>query len=233
MRKVKVYHVDKKYGKDPAHAEYSDKQKYNAVALYKLTGNMAAVSRTMGIPLDTLYDWKKAKWWPQFEADLLQEKRALTGSSLEKLAKKAAEIIEDRLTHGDWIYVNGELRRKPVNVLVANKVLQESLKQERELEEHYAKQTKAESDIQINDRLKLLFEEMTRFANSKEIRVSKSDEEIRVAKGGDPNLPALAGAVEGEQTNAVHDQRETGLQEGTGVGEEDHRQGAAESTGPA
>ena len=146
-----------------------------------MTGNASAVARNLGIPLNTIFQWKKSKWWPQFEADLLQEKRALTSSALEKLAIKAAEITQDRLEHGDWVFINGKLERKPVNAVVANKILQESIKQERDLEDHYSKQSKAESDLQIADRLKLLFTEMSRFANSKEIRVSPTE-------GGDPNL---------------------------------------------
>jgi len=216
-KKIRIVDVNKKEG-DHRQVHYSDKQKYNAVVLYKMTGNMSAVARTLGIPLNTLFVWRKSKWWPQFEADLLQEKRALTSANLSKLAIKAAEITADRLENGDWVFVNGELQRKPVNALAANKILQESLDREIKLEEHYQKQVKSESDVQINERLKLLFDEMVRFANSKEIRVSRTE-------GGDPNLPELSGLLE-DGTNALHDEREAGLQEGAGLGEEGDREGS-------
>jgi hypothetical protein len=189
MPKVLVERNKTKSDKQQTH--WSEKQKYNAVALYKMTGNASAVSRSLGIPLDTIFKWKSSTWWPQFEADLLQEKRALTTSTLDKLSKKASEITADRLENGDWVYVGGKLQRKPVNALVANKILQDSLLSEIKLEEHYSSQNKAESDIQINERLKLLFDEMTRFANSKEIRSTE---------GGDPQKL--------EVSDAVHEKRE-------------------------
>jgi transposase-like protein len=186
MPKV-VIHRDKNRKKDGPQDRYSDKQKYNAVALYKITGNMSAVARSLGFPLDTLYVWKQSVWWKQYEDDLLQEKKALTSATLQKLVKTASEITHDRLENGDWAVIGGKLQRKPVSALHANKILQESIKSDVTLEEHYLKNTKAESDIQINERLKLLFDEMTRFAKSKEIRVAP--------EGGDPK-PALAGELE-------------------------------------
>lgn len=215
----KIVDINKKPN-DHNQVHWSDKQKYNAVVLYKMTGNMAAVSRSLGIPTNTLFVWRKSKWWPQFEADLLQEKKALTSASLEKLAKKAAEVTADRLDNGDWVFVQGELRRKPVPALTANKILQESIEREIKLEEHYSKQNKAESELQINERLKLLFDEMTRFANSKEIRVA-------TAEGGDPDLlPAPDAGGPEEEEHAIHEERETGLQARTPVGEENHREGS-------
>lgn len=207
----KLVEVDKDRNVDHKNVHWSEKQKYKAVALYKMTGNMAAVSRTLGIPSNTLFLWRKSKWWSQFEDDLLQEKRALTSASLQKLAKKAAEITADRLENGDWVFQNGELIRKPVNALAANKILQESLDREVRLEEHYSKQKQVDNDLQIQERLKLIFDEMARFANSKE---------IRSAEGGDPDLVVDATVVE-EVADAVHDEREAGLQEGAGLGEED------------
>lgn len=177
--KTAKYQVDKKKN-DGKSVHYSDKQKYDAVALFKMTGNVSAVARTLGIPVDTLFRWKTSDWWKQFEADLLQEKRTLSTSRLAKLSEKAAEIVQDRLENGDWVFSGGKLQRKPVNALVANKILQDSTQNEVKLEEHYLSQTKQESDIQIQERLKLLFDEMTRFANSKEIRIEQ--------KGGDPLL---------------------------------------------
>lgn len=183
MPKIKkIVDIDKNPKKHGKHEHWSDKQKYEAVTLYKLTGNMSAVARTLGIPVDTLYLWKASKWWPQYEADLLQEKRALSTNRITKLSEIAAEITHDRLQNGDWIIVQGQLQRKPVSAVVANRILQDSIKSEIQLEEHYTKEVKAETDLQINERLKLLFDEMTRFANSKEIRSSANKE------GGDPLL---------------------------------------------
>ena len=195
---------------DGKQARWSDKQKYNAVALYKLTGNMSAVGRTMGIPMNTLWVWKKSKWWPQFEDDLLIEKRALTGSRLETLAKKAAEITTDRLDNGDWVFQDGQLQRKPVSALHANKILQDSLIAQVKLEEHYDTKQKVENDLQIQERLKMVMDQMVDFAKLGGMR-----------KGGDQ-------VYEGEViVHAISEKREEGLQEGAGVGEEGDGEGEA------
>lgn len=196
-----IKQVDKDPEKHGMQARWSDKQRYEAVILYKTTGNMAAVSRSLGIPERTLLMWKKSSWWPQFEDDLLQQKKAITSSRLEKLAQKAAEITADRLENGDWVFINGNLERKPVNALVANKILTDSLTTQTKLEEHYSKQVKTESDLQINERLNLLLAKMTDFAKSGS---------LRTAKGGDPHLPVIDGEF-AEVKDAVHDQREAKL----------------------
>src|SRR5574343_3290 len=183
---VKKY-VTKDIAKKPSDgkfAHWSDKQRYQAVTLYKLTGNMAAVGRTLGIPTNTLFLWRKSKWWSQYEDDLLAEKKALTHGALERLAQKAAEITQDRLENGDWVYINGELRRKPVNALAANKILQDSLVQQVKLEEHYAQQTKQENELQLQERLKMVMDSMVDFAKSGNLRVAKPLD----GKDGDPNI---------------------------------------------
>lgn len=183
---------------DDKYARWSDKQRYQAVALYKMTGNMQAVSRTLGIPSNTLFLWRKSKWWPQYEEDLLVEKRALTGSSLEKLAKKAAEITEDRLTNGDWVFQDGQLQRKPVSALHANKILQDSIIAQVKLEEHYDSKQKVENELQIQERLKMVMDQMVDFAKLGGLRT----------KGGDPNLPAvLDGEFKEETDDAIHEER--------------------------
>lgn len=171
----KTIDIDKKPKKDGKFAHWSDKQRYQAVALYKMTGNMSAVHRSLGIPLNTLFVWRKSKWWSQYEADLLQEKRALTSANLQKLAKLASDVTADRLENGDWVFINGKLERKPVSAAVASRILEGSIKQERELEEHYARQTKSDSDIQVQERLKLLFDEMIKFKNEKKEKIVEAE----------------------------------------------------------
>lgn len=192
----KMIQVDKNRKIATKQAQWSDRQKYEAVALYKLIGNMEAVSRSLGIPRNTLFLWKKSDWWGQYEADLLQEKKALTSSKLRKLADIAASVAEDRLTNGEWVFVGGELRRKPVSALTANRILQDSLDRDMRLEEHYSKQEKAETDIQIGERLQMLFKEMAKFANAKDIKAVKVEE-----NGGDPDLNVIDVATEDLDAN--------------------------------
>lgn len=210
-KKYVVREVNKK-PTDGKYAHWSDKQRYQAVTLYKLTGNMSAVGRTLGIPLNTLFVWRKSKWWGQYEDDLLAEKKALTHGALEKLAQKAAEITQDRLENGDWVYINGELRRKPVNALTANKILQDSLERQVTLEEHYDTQKKQENELQLQERLKLVMDSMISFAKSGDLRVA--------GKGGDPNI--LEGELVDEKVPEVSNgEAPDGVREEIGVQRQD------------
>jgi hypothetical protein len=215
MKVQKTIEVNKDPKSDTKQSQWSEKQKYEAVVLYKTTGNMAAVSRVLGIPTNTLFVWRKSKWWPQFEEDLLLEKRALTGNRLEKLAKLAAEQTEDRLINGDWVVIDGKLERKPVQAIHANKILQDSLIAQVKLEEHYDSKQKVENELQIQERLKMVMDQMVDFAKLGGLR-----------KGGDPNLPVIDGELV-EEKDAVHEKREEGLQTGAGMGEEGNREGTA------
>lgn len=185
MKITKVVEVNKDPKTDSKQATWSEKQKYEAVVLYKTTGNLSAVGRVLGIPMRTLFTWKKSEWWPRFEEDLLLEKRAVTGSRLEKLAKLAAEQTEDRLLNGDWIVVNGKLERKPVAAIHTNKILQDAIIAQVKLEEHYDSKQKVENELQIQERLKLVMDQMVDFAKSKDLRKI----------GGDPDLPVLDGEI--------------------------------------
>jgi hypothetical protein len=46
-------------------SHYTDEQRYQAAIEYAVKGNMAKVSKALGIPESTLCNWKKETWWDE------------------------------------------------------------------------------------------------------------------------------------------------------------------------
>lgn len=196
-------------------AQWSEKQKYEAVALYKMVGSLRAVGRSLGIPEETMRNWHQSEWWKRVEDEITTESRVKRSKRLDKLVDLASDIIEDRLANGDYVYdaKSGTLRRKPVNALTAQKVLQTAIDKQVLLEQLAKEDKKLESQEKMTDRLATIYDQMLKFAKAKDITA------IAERKGGDPESTGLVNpGPEVITSYAVHDEREEGLQEGTGVG---------------
>jgi len=175
--------------------EWSDKTK--ACQLYMLNGNMRIVSEVTDIPYDTLSDWKRSEWWPTLVEELRAAKRAKTGVKLSNIIDTSLEVLQDRLENGDWVLNNktGEMQRRPVSLRDATTATNNLLTRQLQMEEIADKMENNHTTVQ--ETLTLLareFQKMTRQKNNK----SATDVEYK------------------EITNAIHDEREEGLQEGSG-----------------
>ena len=179
-------------------SQYPEKVKVKAVVLYNQVGSLRSVAETLGVRYDTMRQWHISEWWKDIEDDLKSQKRTKLSGQMTKLKDKAIEIVEDRLTNGDFFYdqKTGELVRKPVGADTASNILRTALDKHLQMEEMALLEKKVATEEKITDRLKKLGEDFQRFAKAKEI-----------------------------SNNAIHDEREAGLQEGTGVGEEDNGEG--------
>lgn len=209
--RIRRTEVNKKIG-DKSKAHFSEKQRQEALVLYKMTGNLTATARSLGIPVRTLFAWKASNWWKEAEADYLLEKRTLRLNRLEKLAELAADITQDRLENGDWKWNNEtkQLERRPVPAIQASRILTDSLKssldQERRLDERIGMEASSKSQ----DRIATLMQEMINFAKSGDLRKTPPqvfDAELVHEGGGDPLSTEVV-------DDAVHDERETRLLEG-------------------
>lgn len=179
--------VDRKKS-DPPKSRWSQKQKYEAVALYKMVGSLRAVGATLGIPEETMRNWHQSEWWRQIEDEIATEARVKRSKRLDSLVDKATEIVEDRLENGDFIYdvKSGTLRRKPVNAVTAGKILATAVDKQVMLENLARDAKKAVSQEKVQDRLAFLLEEMHKFAKAKTIQGERITDSV---EGGDPSLP--------------------------------------------
>ena len=177
------------------HVAWSEKQKFHAAATYLLTQNWVITSNITGIPTDTLKRWSKLPWWSDLLLEVKRTQRAEQKGKLTKLVEKALSVVEDRLDNGDFVLNNktGQITRKPVNAIVANKILGDSFDRNILLEKFEQEEVKKVTETEIINRLSDIqkaFEEMAK----KKIRA-----------------PVVIDATEIKE-NAIHEERKEGLQ---------------------
>jgi hypothetical protein len=139
---------------------HTEKEKYEAVALYKLVGSLQLVANMTGIPRDTLAKWHVSDWWKDYELDIIQQNRAQTSKKLGKIVEKAMIVVQDRLEEGDYLFNSrtGKFVRKPINAHVANKILQDSMSREAMIDQLNQESKKAMTEEKMADRLLKLAE---------------------------------------------------------------------------
>lgn len=177
---------------------YTDNQKLEAVKLWLLTGNQTATAATLGIPLPTLRQWRYSDWWKDLVEEMRQEEQIRLNNRLQKLAVKTLEVMEDRLENGDFVLDKhtGQIIRKEVNLRDSTLAFNSLHDRRQRLLER--KEDKRD-EKQVVDRLAALaakFEEIA--AKRQPIQVTD--------------------VIMMETTDAVHDQRKEGLQEGVILG---------------
>lgn len=187
----RMIEVDKDPRKDKRTAQYSEKQRYEAVVLYKMIGNLTNVAKHMGIPVQTLHLWHTQDWWNEAEEEIRVESRSKLGKNLQGIVDKAFKEVEDRLENGDWIYdqKQGKMIRKPLGGHTVNQILKDSLDKTFFLEKLKKEEKKDVNQEQISETLLKLAKEFERFTKSRTIEAT-------------------------EVSLALHDERQAGLQEG-------------------
>lgn len=187
---------------------WSPEKKIEVVTKWLAIGNMRKVSEDTGVSYVLIREWRTQPWWKEIEAEIRASRVALVDTKLSRIVDKSLELLQDRLVNGDFVLnqKTGEVHRKPVSALVANKVAVDMLtrqvaqqKLEVEVKDTNTKQT-------IQDQLKMLAAEFAKF------------------NGSNPQL-IVAGPVEtieeewdefpeGEEF-ALHEEWETRLQDGS------------------
>ena len=176
---------------------WSDRQKLECVTTFlMLGGNAALTARQLKIPVETIYIWKRTDWWKECVDEIRKEERILLSTKLKNVMDVSWNVVEDRLQNGDWIYDQkaGELRRKPVSVRDAGKIAIDAanLRTKMDIQESHTV-----ANEQIEEKLSKLAQAFTNL--SKGITNNQAVEDIEFKE---------------ESRNALHEARETGLQDG-------------------
>lgn len=178
-------------------------------------GNMRLVSELTGVAYELIRAWKAQPWWADMEAEIRASRKAETNNKLDKLVNLALESVADRLENGDFRVNNktGEVDRIPVAMKEANKVANDLLVRQRELDKDIKADTTNQVQLTMAEQLATLAQEFAKF-NTKRLNT-------------------------GEVVDAIYEEREEGLQEGSspihleaGSGEEeDGTERSTESNG--
>lgn len=181
----------------PANGRYSWEHKATAAQLYNQTGNMRLVSDQTGIPYDTLCDWKKSSWWGSIMDEIKIAKKAKQNTKIEELVATSLDLLQERINHGDWILNNktGELVRKPITLRDMGAVVNALMTRQLQMEEMSERMEHRKETVQ--DTLNMLAKEFAKMNRTKN-KQDAIDVEVK------------------EVDNAIYDERQTGLQEGSG-----------------
>ena len=212
---------------------YTDAQKLNALKLWLITGNLREVSASMNVKYDTLKTWKASKWWSEMSEEIRTEGHIALSHKMQQVANKALEVTMDRLENGDHVLSpTGGILRKPVAMRDAHQVAISF--QDRALKLENGNQT--DHNPAVVDRLQSIAD-----AFSKMIKPPKQPDVIDVEytehESNADQVPAVdsqgggsssqSGEARWQDSNlsvggvdAVPEEREEGLQEGSPVGED-------------
>lgn len=178
---------------------WSPSQRLDLMKLYLMTGNLATACAATNIPYRTAYKWKISSWWKEHLAELKAQKDFEVSARLDKIINKSLIEVEDRLERGDYVYnpKSGKMERKPVNLNTAHRVAVDLMERQDILE---GRKIQGESQEIAVDKFIQLAEKFAELA--------------RKTHDKPPVLVTDVIVQEREETDALHDEREEGLQEG-------------------
>ena len=165
---------------------YNDNQKIEAVTTYLMLGNLTMVATMLKININTLKLWKKSEWWKDIERDLRTQEDLQLSKRLQNIVTKSLDVVEDRMDNGDFVYdqKSGKMRRKPVSMRDAHKVMMDLNQRHDELVDRHISNESVSTD-KIEQTLKNLAEEFARI--SKQVTAKPAVEVTDVLFGEDSN----------------------------------------------
>ena len=156
-------------------AIWSDEKRVEAVSAYIAMGTMTVVAQATGIPVNTLYSWKKyTSWWPDLERTIRGEQNNEYSAVISDIVTSSLLAIQDRITSGDFIYNprSGETTRVPMKGKELNSVVSTLLSKRSELvRENRADSTGAGDEKSLENKLTMLADAFKSFVASKKIEV--------------------------------------------------------------
>lgn len=188
--------------KHKKHAHWPLEKKIEAVTQFLVLGNMKQVSVLTGVNYDLLKDWKGSPWWSELEKEIRTSQNIELDTKLTKIVEKSIEATLDRVENGDIVVNNktGEFIRRPAPLRDVHRVAVDTI-QRRELLRDKQHERGESTQVSVEEHLKIVAQQMAKWfeqANKPIIELNTED----------------VTDVTEKDTNAVHDERKEGLQEG-------------------
>lgn len=149
-------------------------QKYQAAQLYILFGNVNYVAEKIGVSSRTIQNWKNSDWWPDLINEVRAMQKARKAKKMDEIIELSADILVDRLTHGDFVLNNktGEIIRKPVSAKDAAQITNNLLTRQLQMEEMAERMSQRKVTVRETlDMLAKEFQKFTRIQNNNAIEV--------------------------------------------------------------
>lgn len=189
----------------PKGKHHTPETKIACVTKWLALGNLRLVADLEKVDYQLIRMWKQQPWWDEIVAEVKASRNAQLDSKLSKIVDRALETIADRLENGNvkYDFKKGEVVREPVTLKDATSAAKALMEQQMNMEKLKVVEKTAEAQISVQDQIKMLASEFAKFNTKRTVDV--------VAKP----VPEAAGIDEGN-TDAIYDEREAGLQEGSG-----------------
>lgn len=169
-------------------------KRIEVVSQWLVLGNMRMVAAITGVGYDLVREWKTQPWWKELESEIRQTQNIEVDTKLSKIVDRSLDAVLDRVENGDFIYdqKSGEIRRKPANLKDIHRVAVDTISK-RELLRGNATERREVTQVSMQEQLAMLAAEFAKWQ-------------------GKPKETIDVDMV--EVLDAVHDEREEGLQEG-------------------
>ena len=178
-------------------------KKIEVVSQFLVLGNLKMVAAMTGVSYDLVRQWKTQPWWKELEAEIRQTQNIEMDTKLSKIVDKSLDAVLDRVENGDFIWDQKaqQIKRKPVALRDIHRVSVDMISK-RELLRGNATERKETSQATVAEQLKVLADEFAKWTKKPEV-IELNEEDVTDVT---PNIS--------EEPDAVHDEREEGLQEG-------------------
>ena len=176
---------------------WPEKKKIEAVTAWMGSGSLPIASATIGVPLETIRTWRRMPWWKEIEQQIKDEDNQELDAKFSKIVRKTLDVIEDRIDNGNFQLdpKTGRVLRVPVNLRDTHRVMTDLVDKRKVIRNEPITTNSAEG---VNDRLVKLASQFAEFALGNKGTELKQRGEI----------------YEGDWSDAIHEERETGLQTG-------------------
>ena len=165
-------------------------KRIEVVTKWLALGNLKLVAELTGVSYAVCNNWKMQPWWNDMVGEIKASRAAQVDSKLSRIIDKSLEMIEDRLENGTPEFNNktGEIVRRPANIKEITGVTQTLMTQQLQQAKALKDDEVKTEQVTIKDQIAMLAAEFAKFNTKRTV------EEI---------------------TSALHEKRETRLQEGS------------------
>ena len=204
---------------------WSDKKKNEALAFFVANGSLTETSRECQVPLPTLHKWKASEWWKDRVQAIQNEEYDKLDVKLSKALDKALDQVMDRISNGDHIYDprTGQIRQIPAKLRDVSNAFN-SIMDKRQLVRKQP--TKIIEQQSTATQLQNLAEQFAAFVSGKQ-KVEKVDEltlEFIEGETVEQDEDGTYRVIDTGVDDAVYDEWQEGLQEGTELGAQEETQ---------
>ncbi len=178
-------------------AVWKPEKKIEAVTTYLALGSLKQTAAVTGVSHSLIKQWHGQAWWRDLENEIVASRRVASANKLSKIVDKSLDVIDDRLDNGDFAYnsKSGEVYRKPVTLRDATTAANALMQRAAIIE-------KMNKDEQVVEATQTIQEQLVSLA-------------AEFAKMNKRNNNGAQDVAFKEIDDAIHEEREEGLQDGS------------------